>query len=171
MILPATPSSPIPTRSMALRAGQASPKAAAARRSQPCPCRHRRSHGYILLELLLALIIFMIAVAGMAGSLRMAMQTANILSRENDVRIGMRSFLEEVRRKPLTEMNQSFTDPRLGITFTSQTEETRDIKDRNGTILRNLYKLRVATTYEAGGEMREEAVEAFVYKTQEERTR
>lgn len=99
------------------------------------------------------------------------MQTANILSRENDVRIGMRSFLEEVRRKPLTEMNQSFTDPRLGITFTSQTEETRDIKDRNGTILRNLYKLRVATTYEAGGEMREEAVEVFVYKTQEERTR
>ncbi|HSI63284.1 MAG TPA: hypothetical protein VLE43_09190 [Candidatus Saccharimonadia bacterium] len=123
--------------------------------------------GYLLLELLLAMTIFSLTVVSLAQSLHMALQTSGILNRENDIRIAMRSFLEEVRRKPLAELTQSYTDPRLGVTFNSVPEELT-LKDRNGTVLRDMYKLKVTGSYEASGETREEVLEVWVYKTKTE---
>jgi hypothetical protein len=126
--------------------------------------RAQQRRGYLLLELILAMAIFSLTVVSIAQSLHMALQTSGILSRENDIRIAMRSFLEEVRRKPLNELTQTYTDPRLGVTFNSAPEEIT-LKDRNGTVLRDLHKLRVIATYEASGENREEVLEVWVYKT------
>lgn len=128
--------------------------------------RQRRG-GYMLLELILALTIFSLSIAGLARSLQVGVQTAAILNREHDIRLGLRSFLEEVRRKPLAEMAQTFEDERLGVTFQSEVDELT-IKDRNGSVLRDLYKLRAFATYEVGPEQREESVEMWVYKTQTE---
>lgn len=125
----------------------------------------RRSRGYVLLELILSLIIFSIAVMALARTLQMAIQTASVLNRENDIRMGLRSFMEEVRRKPLAELTQSYTDERLGVTYNS-TAEPLTLKDRNGAVLSDLYTLRVAVTYDIGAEPREEAVDIYVYKTQ-----
>lgn len=127
----------------------------------------RRRGGYLLLELILALTIFSLAVVGLARSLNMAIQTSAILNRENDIRLGLRSFLEEVRRKPLGDMATTYTDERLGITFQSEVDELT-LKDRNGTVLKDLYKLRAFATYEVGAEQREESVEMWIYKTQSE---
>lgn len=121
--------------------------------------------GYVLLELILSLIIFSIAVMSLARTLQMAIQTSSVLNRENDIRMGLRSFLEEVRRKPLAELAQTYTDPRLGVTYNS-TAEPLTLKDRNGTVLSDLYTLRVAVTYDAGAEQREEALDIYVYKKQ-----
>lgn len=129
------------------------------------PALRRGPAGYMLLELILSLIIFSIAVMGLARSLQQAIQVSSILNRENDIRRGLRSFLEEVRRKPLAELTQSYTDERLGVTYQS-TAEPLTLKDRNGTVLSDLYTLRVAVTYEAGAEQREEALDIYVYKTQ-----
>lgn len=127
----------------------------------------RKHNGYLLLELILALTIFSLAVVGLARSLNMAIQTAAILNRENDIRVGLRSFLEEVRRKPLSDMATSYADERLGVTFTSEVDELT-LKDKNGSVLRDLYKLHALATYEVGAEQREESVEMWVYKTQSE---
>ncbi|QIF02240.1 hypothetical protein [Roseimicrobium sp. ORNL1] len=124
----------------------------------------RRRGGYLLLELILAMSIFSLAVMGFAQTLHMALQTTGVLNRENDIRIGMRSFLEEVRRKPLAELTQSYTDERLGVTFNSAAEELT-LKDRNGTVLKDLHKLIVTATYTASGESHSEALEVWVYKT------
>jgi hypothetical protein len=127
----------------------------------------RLRHGYLLLELILALTVFSLSIMGLMKSLQFGIQTGAILSRENDVRLGLRSFLEEVRRKPLREMSQSVADERLGVTFTSEVDELT-IKDRNGTVLRDLYKLTAQATYTIGAEERQELVEVWVYKTQTE---
>ncbi|TLD70292.1 hypothetical protein FEM03_13995 [Phragmitibacter flavus] len=127
----------------------------------------RRTHGYLLLELILALTLFSLAVLGLARSLQMSIQTGAIINRDHDVRLALRGFLEEIRRKPLSEMTQSYLDPRLNLTLQSSIEPL-ELRDRNGTVLNNLYTLRVATTYEAGAEQREEFLEVFVYKTQTE---
>lgn len=127
-------------------------------------CRRRRG-GYVLLELILSLIIFSIAVMSLARTLQMAIQTSSVLNRENDIRMGLRSFLEEVRRKPLAELAQTYTDPRLGVTYNS-TAEPLTLKDRNGTVLSDLYTLRVAVTFDVGAEQREEALDIYVYKKQ-----
>lgn len=137
----------------------------------PCPTHpeqaglRRRRGGYVLLELILSLIIFSIAVMSLARTLQMAIQTSSTLNRENDIRMGLRSFLEEVRRKPLAELAQTYADERLGVTYNS-TAEPLTLKDRNGTVLSDLYTLRVAVTYDVGAEQREEALDIYVYKTQ-----
>ena len=62
----------------------------------------RKGGGYILFELVLALGIFAIAVLGLAKSLNQALETANLLKRDQIIRIGMRNFFEEIRRKGYT---------------------------------------------------------------------
>ena len=44
----------------------------------------------------------LIAVLGLAKSLNQALETANLLKRDQIIRIGMRNFFEEIRRKGYT---------------------------------------------------------------------
>jgi hypothetical protein len=127
----------------------------------------RSRRGYLLLELILALAVFMLSIMGLVRSLQLGIQTASILQQKNDIRLGLRSFLEEVRRKPISEMAQSVPDERLGVTFVSEVDELT-IKDRNGTVLKDLYKLHAFANYTVGAEERQESVELWVYKTQTE---
>ena len=76
----------------------------------PRPCPQAPRGGYILFELIIALSMFAIGVLGLARTLNTSMEVANILNREQRVRIGLRSFVEEIRRKPLAEMSASVTD-------------------------------------------------------------
>ncbi|MDZ4289208.1 MAG: hypothetical protein U0984_14680, partial [Prosthecobacter sp.] len=72
--------------------------------------------------MVIALSIFAIAVLGLAGALNTSIEVSNILNKDSRVRIGMRSFLEEVRRKPLSEMSASQTDVVSGVTYASSLE-------------------------------------------------
>lgn len=120
-------------------------------------------HGYILLELIIALSIFSIGVLGLARTLNSSMEVANILNKDQRVRIGMRSFLEEIRRKPLNEMRASITDAASGVTYSS-TAEPVSLTMTNGNTMRDLYNLKIMATYSAGNEQREESVDVYVYK-------
>jgi hypothetical protein len=126
-----------------------------------------RAGGYLLLELILALVIFTVAIVGLARSANIGVKVVGSLSRENDIRLGLGSFLEEVRRKPLAEMEQSILDERLGVTFTSQVDELT-LKNVSGTVLRDLYKLHVSALAEGQNAEEAEAVEVWVYKPRTE---
>jgi Tfp pilus assembly protein PilV len=119
--------------------------------------------GYILLELIIALSIFAIGVLGLARSLNSSMEVASILNKDQRVRIGMRSFLEEIRRKPLNEMQASITDVATGVTYTS-TAEPVSLTMTNGNTMSDLYDLKIVATYAVGNEQREESVDVYVYK-------
>ena len=122
-------------------------------------------HAYILLELVIALSIFAIAVLGLANSLSTSLEVANILNRENAVQIGMRSFIEELRKKPLADMETNFTDANLGVTYTSKMVPL-GIRNGSGNTLRDLYDLQVTALYTFAGEERTDSVSVYVYKTQ-----
>lgn len=119
--------------------------------------------GYILLELIIALAIFAIGVLGLARSLNSSMEVANILNKDQRVRIGMRSFLEEIRRKPLNEMSVSTTDALLGVTYTSSAEPVALTMTRGNT-MQDMYNLKIIASYVVGSEQREESVDVYVYK-------
>ena len=119
--------------------------------------------GYILLELIIALGMFAIGVLGLARALNTSVEVANILNRDQRVRIGLRSFLEEVRRKPLAEMSVSVADAATGVTYTSSTEPVVLTTTRGGQ-LSDLYNLTVTASYAVGGEAREESVSLYVHK-------
>lgn len=127
----------------------------------------KRAAGYLLLELILAMTLFGLAVLGLARTLQLGIQTSGIIQREYEVRLALRCFLEEVRRKPLAELSQNYLEPRLGLTFQS-TVEPIQLRNYQGTVLNDLYKLRVFTTYEIGAEVREESLEVFIYKPRTE---
>jgi len=124
------------------------------------------SRAYILLELVIALSIFAIAVLGLANSLSTSVEVSNILNRENAIQIGMRSFIEELRKKPLADMSTSYTDPNLGVTYTSKMERL-GIRTTRGETLSDLYDLQVTALYTYGMEERTEYVSVYVYKAQQ----
>lgn len=122
-----------------------------------------KTGGYILLEVIMALTIFSVAVLGLANSLKTGIETASIINRENAVRIALRSFLEEIRRKPIAEMTASSFDDRLQTTFSSTVEEL-SLKDRNGSVLKDLYVLHASASFGEGSEAQTETVDMYVYK-------
>lgn len=129
--------------------------------SRPCPQAPRG--GYILFELIIALSMFAIGVLGLARTLNTSMEVANILNREQRVRIGLRSFVEEIRRKPLAEMSASVTDAATGVTYTSTIERVA-LTTTRGEVLADLYNLKVVASFQAGNETREESVDVYVHK-------
>lgn len=122
-----------------------------------------RTQGYILFELIIALSIFSIGVLGLARTLNASMEVAQILNKEQRLRIAMRSMVEELRRKPLNEMATSITDAALEATYTS-TVEPVSLKMTRGNIMSDLYNLRIVASYTVGTEQREESVDVYVYK-------
>ena len=92
-----------------------------------------------------------------------SMEVADILNREQRVRIGLRSFVEEIRRKPLAEMSASVTDAATGVTYTSTIERVA-LTTTRGEVLADLYNLKVVASFQAGNETREESVDVYVHK-------
>lgn len=125
--------------------------------------RPARRSGYILFESVIALAIFAISVLGLAKALSQAADTASLLRRDQIIRIGMRNFLEEVRRKPLTEMSMSSMDPTYGITFTSSTEPV-SLKMTNGSILSGIYNLTIKANSSFNDVPQEDTLSVYVYK-------
>jgi type II secretory pathway pseudopilin PulG len=126
----------------------------------PHLANRRLAPAYILLELIIALSIFSIAVLGLANSLSTSVEVSNILNRDNVVQIGMRSFIEELRKKPLADMSTSYTDTALGITYTSKMEQL-GFKTQRGETLADLYELQVVATYTFGNEERTDNVRLY----------
>ncbi len=126
---------------------------------------HKRAaqRGYILFELVLALTIFSISVLGLAKSLNQALETANLLRRDQIIRIGMRNFFEEVRNKPLAQMTTTKTDTTFGITYSSTTEAL-SLKTTNGGVLNDMYKLTIHATSSFDGVPEEDTLTVYVYK-------
>lgn len=122
--------------------------------------------GYILIELIIALGIFATAVLGLASSLNLSLEIINTMNRENAIRISLRSFLEEARRKSVADMATSTTDERLGCTLTS-TLEPAGLQNRDGKTLSDLYKLTATATYSEGSEQKEESVMVYVYQPEQ----
>ena len=122
-----------------------------------------RNRGYILFELIIALSIFSIGVLGLARTLNASMEVAQILNKEERLRIAIRSMVEELRRKPLNEMATTLSDVQLETTFTSSVDPV-SLNMTRGNLMSDLYNLRIVASYRVGGEQREESVDVYVYK-------
>ena len=129
---------------------------------------HRSRAGYILLELIIALTIFTIAVVGLAKSLNTTLEVGNIMNKDNLVRMGLRSFIEETKRKAAPDMATSITDDQLGVTYTSVVEPLSITVPHNGQTLEDVYRVTFTATYKAGAEDRDESVEMWFYQNQTE---
>lgn len=126
-----------------------------------------RRRGYILLELVIALTIFAIAVLGLSQALTESLGVANALNKEHAIRIGLKSFLEEARKKKTTaEMAMTTQDDRLGVTYSSTIDDA-GLQNKNGTALTGLYKLTAKAEISGlAEEQQPEPVTVYVYQAQ-----
>lgn len=126
------------------------------------------SAGYILLEVMLALSIFAIAVLGLARALNTTLEAGNIMNKDTAVRLGLRSFIEEQKRKAVSDMATTTTDDRLQTTYTSTVEPLSITIARTGQALTDCYRVTFTASYMAGPEQRNESVELWFYQSQAE---
>jgi len=103
----------------------------------------RGGRGYVLLEIIIALTVFAVAIAGLCSVLHSSLDSSNALRRTAAVRRGLEAVLIEARQKPKREeMALTATDPVLGMEYRSSLLEMKWV-NRNGEPVRGLYVLRV----------------------------
>ncbi|MFN0127068.1 MAG: hypothetical protein ACKV19_10345 [Verrucomicrobiales bacterium] len=138
------------------------------------PFRSHRLHpkapgGYVLLEIIIALTVFAVAIAGLCAVLHSSLDSANALRRSAAIRRGMEALLIEARQKPKREeMALTSADPMLGMEYRSSLQELK-WSNRKGEPVRGLFLLRVEahdTRAAAAGRGTEPAdvAEVYVYR-------
>jgi hypothetical protein len=145
----------------------------------PCPARQpvrpgqprvsarswrRRTDGYVLLEIIIALTVFAISVSGLASLLHSSMDSANLLRRQGAVRRGLESLLVEAKAKPKREeMLISYKDEGLGIEYSSALEELKWV-NRRGMPVKGLYILRAVAKDLRASKPINDTAEVYVYR-------
>ena len=127
--------------------------------------RHRlRPQGYVLLEIIIAMTVFAVSVAGLTAVLHSSLDSANLLRRQATVRRGLEAILAEAKAKPKREeMALSYRDDAAGVEYQSSLEELRWV-NRRGQPVKGLYILRaVATDLRLARPLHDKA-EVYVYR-------
>ena len=124
----------------------------------------RNPHGFVLLEIIIALTDFAVAVTGLAGALHSALDASNKLRRQASVRRGMESLLAEARQQMKREEMQLIrVDDSLGLSFQSSLAELK-WTNLKGAPVRGLYVLRVVAQSTKPNTSPENTAEVYVYR-------
>jgi len=124
--------------------------------------------GYALLDVILAVAIFAIAVTGLVGFLQRINDTSASFARDRLVQYGLEAILTEAQRKPVSEMTATVRDEDLGVTYQT-TVTPYQVDNGEGAELSDLYLVEVTGTFlDDGGEQVERA-ELIVHRPEEDR--
>jgi hypothetical protein len=91
------------------------------------------------------------------------MKVASDIRHDNLVRIGLRSFIEEQRRKSVADMPTQSTDDQLGVTYTTTVDDLT-LKNQDGTVLTDLYVLHAKAEWGEGNDAQQETVDLYLYE-------
>jgi type II secretory pathway pseudopilin PulG len=130
------------------------------------PTVHRRSRGFLLLEMVLALAVFGIAATGFTVALHRMANVAALSQSELRVTRFMDSALDEALSLPVLEEGE--TEVVIGeagneVTFVTTVELIEDLENEEGQLLQEMYRIEVVATWEENGERQERMVETWRY--------
>jgi len=119
------------------------------------------TRGFTLIEVLVALGMFVLAVGGLALALDRAFAASNLLRQEDEIRQQVASLIDQAMILPidaLAEGRETGPDA-LGVTYRTSAAPIDDLVNRNEEALGGLWRVTVLASWEqAGGnqEWREE---------------
>jgi len=120
--------------------------------------------GYILLEAILALMIFAVAIVGLVQALNTTLDVTNTLERDAMVRQALRSFAAEVQvERDIGSMRREEFDELRDIRFSAEIEQAT-LSSEGRRPLRNLYELTVTATYPTRGGERQEIMQIYLHR-------
>ena len=122
----------------------------------------KRHGGYMLLEVLIALTVFSIAVVGMAEAINTSIEAMNFLTQQEIMRNRLHALIVEAKQKPKREeMVFSVDDQAAGIHYRTELEELKWVNRKKEPIT-GLYVLRAIAEFNTNGEAAKETVEVYV---------
>lgn len=119
--------------------------------------------GYVLMEVLVALTIFSLAVVGMTRALNTTVDVSNQFAFDSAVRLGLEAILTESRNRDLEAMVMEVQDENLGVTYRTEVEGLI-LENTDGAALTDLYVLRATASWERGNLQDQEVAEIWIYR-------
>lgn len=122
-----------------------------------------KSQGFTLLEVLVAIGMFTLAVGGLALALDRAFAASNMMRRDADVRQQLESLVDQAMVMPIQELEQGQESgpDALGVEYFMGAELTEDFRNMDDQILDGLWLVTVRARWKEQGE-RQEWQETFL---------
>lgn len=117
--------------------------------------------GFTLLEALLALMIFSLAVVALVEAVNQLGRTTVQQRRETQVQERLRSLMTERTRLPLPEQKELKVQEE-DVTYVV-THEPLELQNKDGQMLQGLYEVKVTARWVEGREVQEISAETWVY--------
>ena len=128
--------------------------------------RSKRQRGIALLDALLAVFVFSLAVTGIITWMGQIGDNSNLLGKERLVQQGLSAILAEAKVRDLADMNFEYNDQLLGVVYRTSVEAVQ-LTTTEGETLEDMYVLRATADYEEGSLGLTRAAEIYVYKPED----
>ncbi len=125
--------------------------------------KSKKQRGIALLDALLAVFIFSLAVTGIVTWMGQIGDNSNLLGKERLVQQGLSGILSEAKVRDLADMNFEFNDQLLGVVYRTTVEPVQ-LTTTEGETLEDMYVLRATADYAEGALGLTRAAEIYVYK-------
>ncbi len=136
----------------------------APRRSATRRIRRLCSAGFVLMEVLLAVAIFSVAVVALANALEGGLRGITRMQREDDVRRGLQSRLAILRVLPAQPMREVEKPDANGVAYTREIEQLQ-LQNADGQQLDGMFLLKVKAEWGNGGPASTMESSVYAYKT------
>ncbi len=123
----------------------------------------KRSGGYILLEVIIAVTVFALAFVGLMRVLQTTQTAVGELAFDGVVMEGLQAALAEAKQRDLAEMALQRRDERVGILYETEVEALT-VDNGNGTTLEGLYRLVARASYDLGRGPETRQAEVWIYR-------
>ena len=127
-----------------------------------------RTSGIALLDALLAVTIFSLAVSGLATWLNKISENSNQFAKARLVQHGLTAILSEARERDLNDMSFETRDEALGVTYRVSYEPV-ELTMTDGDSLEDMYVLKAVAEYVEGANVMQREAEMFIYKSEDDR--
>lgn len=125
-----------------------------------------RSRGFTLLEVLIALGMFVLAVGGLALALDRAFSASIILRRDDEIRQQLESLIDQAMVLPIDRLQRGIESGPdvLGTKYATSAEPVEDLVNKKQETLGGIWKVTVRAAWEEGGQEQEWKEEFLRYQ-------
>ena len=136
--------------------------------SKPQRSKFRKTDcgAYLLLDVILAVTVFAIAVTGILVAVNRITETSRLYAMDMQVQYGMDAMLVEARHRPVEEMGFERDDSDLGVLYRTEIEPLNQVNSE-GEALKDLYRLKVSAIFQFGDEDETDTAEVIVYRPED----
>jgi prepilin-type N-terminal cleavage/methylation domain-containing protein len=125
---------------------------------------HRRAEGMTLLEVVLALAVFSIAVLALVGTLNKIAETAVESQVILEVEQSLESLIDEYGKMPqMRNLEEDIKPGADGVAYRVKVEQVKDLKNKEGQFLQDMFRIQAFARWNDGGTVIELEADSLRY--------